>query len=125
MTKFGFSKDARLLKPSEFDRVFRNKCSCSDASLVLYIASGETESARVGLVVSRKCGNAVKRNRWKRLLREAFRLEQHRLTPGCDFVLIPKGREAPPLGHLRKSLPELVKRATKKMQQRRAQEERA
>ena len=45
-------------------------------------------TARVGVVVSRKVGNAVRRSRARRLLRETFRLHQHELAQPVDLVLV-------------------------------------
>lgn len=67
--------------------------------------------ARVGLSVSKDHGGAVRRNKIKRLLREAFRLEQHQLPGDLDVVLIPRQRDDHyPLAALRQELVELVLR---------------
>lgn len=90
----GFPKSARLLKSEDFDRVFHRRIAASDDRVVLHASVGTTDEARLGLVVSRKCGNAVTRNRWKRSLREAFRLIRSEL-PTFDFVVIPRCQELP------------------------------
>lgn len=47
---------------------------------------------RLGVIASRRVGNAVRRNRAKRLLRELFRLHQEALPPSCDVLLIARSR---------------------------------
>ena len=76
MSDHRFPKQSRLLRASEFERVFDARNSASDAWIVLYGAASELGHPRMGLTVSRRVGNAVVRNRWKRLLREAFRTTQ-------------------------------------------------
>jgi len=109
MQPFDFPKQARLLKPAEFDRVFRRRRSRSDGFVVVYVCEGTGERPRLGLTVSRKCGNATVRNRWKRALREAFRLVQHEL-PRVDLVVLPRRGAKPNVARLRHSLKSLVER---------------
>lgn len=59
--------------------------------------SAERPSARLGITVSRKAGNAAQRNRAKRLIREAFRATRELWPPDLDVVVIARG----PLGPLR------------------------
>ncbi len=109
-----FSKQLRLLKPSEFRHVFDARCVATDGSLRLFGARNERVHARLGLAVSRKVGKAVVRNRWKRALREAFRLVQHKLPP-LDLVCIPHGDRAPDVRLLTAALPALARQIEKKI----------
>jgi ribonuclease P protein component len=74
--------------------------------------AGEVPAPRLGLSVSKEHGGAVRRNKLKRVLREAFRLERDRMPPNCDVVLIPRRRDDDlPLAALRIELPRLVGKA--------------
>lgn len=91
-----FPQHVRLKTPAQFKAVYDRKRSASDGVLVVYAAANGLAHPRVGLSVSRKVGNAVVRNRWKRLLREAFRLNSHALPAGLDFILIPRSGQVEP-----------------------------
>ena len=69
---------------------------------------------RLGLAVSKRCGNSVRRNRLKRRLREAFRLSRAELPAGLDLVIQPRANTPIQLVALRQSLISLTKRAAKK-----------
>lgn len=95
----GFPNQVRLLRASEFERVFAARNSVGNSSLALFGAENELGHPRLGITVSRRVGNAVARNRWKRLLREAFRLSQPQL-PAVDLVCVVRGPEPPALEQL-------------------------
>lgn len=84
--------------------------------LLLMVATSPATSmpvaARMGYTVSRKVGNAVVRNRIRRVLKEAVRMDAHRLCCGLDHVLIahPKAAATPP-AELRQELLCLLDRA--------------
>jgi len=101
----GFPKACRLLRPSEFDRVYRFRRSAAEGALVLYACPRPASSAdgapplraRLGLSVSRRIGNAVVRNAWKRRLREAFRVARRKIPAGHDYLVVVRSG-APPGG---------------------------
>ncbi len=60
----------------------------STPSFLVYVRKNDIGYRRVGITASAKVGNAVKRNRIKRLVREFFRLNQDQLPESADFVFI-------------------------------------
>ncbi len=93
--RYRFPPAARLRTKADFDRVLRARRRTSDQYLTLYTAHGPAPTARLGIAVGRRFGNAVARNRIKRLIREAFRHLRPDLPPGTDWVVIPHpGRHA-------------------------------
>ena len=89
MKQFTFKKKERLARKKEFEKVFAKGRRLSDSNLILYVLPNGLEYSRLGLVVSAKFGGAVKRNRFKRLVREIFRLNKRGIPEGVDIVVIP------------------------------------
>jgi ribonuclease P protein component len=109
-----FPRKLRLLTQADFDRVYRTKVFAADDVLVINAGASEMSHARLGLSVSKKVGNAVTRNRWKRLIREAFRLSQHELPAGIDLVARPQKGAIAELEAIRHSLLALARRVAKR-----------
>jgi ribonuclease P protein component len=80
---------ARLSSPSAFRSVFTTGRSYARGAVVVYVAKrSEGGPPRAGFVVSRKIGGSVARNRAKRLLREALRIEGGDIPQGLDLVVV-------------------------------------
>jgi ribonuclease P protein component len=116
MTDQRFPKRSRLLTQEEFDRVFRGKAYAADEVLVMNGCRNGLDRARLGLAVSRKVGGAVVRNRWKRLIREAFRTRRTELPRGFDFVVRPRKGAAPEFASVAASLPNLARRIARRIE---------
>jgi ribonuclease P protein component len=108
-------REHRIRSRDDFQRAYRLRCTAADDRLLVFAAPNGLPFPRLGLSVSRKVGNAVVRNRWKRLIREAFRLERESLPAGLDLVVVPRGQTQPSLLALRQSLPRLAGRVVRKI----------
>lgn len=110
-----FPKQLRLLSRTDFRRVYERRCAVGDDLVRLLGRLNDLGQPRMGLSVSRECGNAVRRNRWKRLLREAFRLSRQQLPADLEFIAIPRAEVPPKLGPLTKSMVNLSWRLAKRL----------
>jgi ribonuclease P protein component len=77
------------------------------------VPSQPAAAARLGITIPKKTGNAVVRNRWKRLIRESFRTQVHQIPTGFDYIVRPKKNAVLDWTAIQKSIPKLAKRATK------------
>ncbi len=84
-----FPKANRLLKKTEFKRTLDNGKKIVSKHLVVFAVKGESDAMRLGLIVSKKVGGAVIRNKVKRRLRECFRTLSPELKKNAlDLVII-------------------------------------
>ncbi len=88
MKKFGFPKEDRIRKNAEYRNIYQNGKKIVDRYFVIYYKKNQLDKVRFGLSVSKKNGNAVIRNRLKRICREVFRLNKHKYPKGYDFVWV-------------------------------------
>ena len=85
-----------LRRTSEFSRAFREGKTAAGKYVVVHAVPNGLEIVRVGFPVGKKMGGAVKRNRVKRLLREAVRLSGAMPNQGYDLVVVPRRRMTSP-----------------------------
>ena len=118
-----FNKSQRVLSGLEFGRILRCGVCKADHLLVVCAVARSPESqnpplddlseTRIGITIPKKTGNAVTRNRWKRLLREAFRKQQHQFPSHLDIIVRPKKGAVPDAERINESLQKLTQRVAK------------
>jgi ribonuclease P protein component len=113
--RFGITPQQRLRSSRDFAAVYDGKQRAGDEHVLLFGRRNETGVTRFGLSVSKKHGHAVRRARLKRLLREAFRLEQHRLPAGVDLVIIPRQDSGATRDDYRRSLVSTARRLSRRL----------
>lgn len=85
---FELNKNMVLAKNDDFKAVLNKRLVARDSLMSVFIASNNLEHRRFGISIGTKMGNAVYRNRLKRLAREAFRLLKYDLADKCDYLVI-------------------------------------
>ena len=89
MSEFSFGKRERLAKRPQFEHVINrgHKHQIETFGTVFFLPNG-LDRKRLGVIVSKKIGNAVVRNQTKRKIREIFRHIKNRIEPAMDVVVI-------------------------------------
>ncbi|MGC9451424.1 MAG: ribonuclease P protein component [Oceanipulchritudo sp.] len=86
-----YTRQQHLRKEADFHEIrasgIRRECGFFYLNL-LELPGREPPLRRAGFIASRRVGNAVRRNRARRLMREAFRHQQDLLPPSCDLVMV-------------------------------------
>jgi ribonuclease P protein component len=97
MSQFSFHKSERLARRPQFEKVMaKGRRKRIDTICTLFMLPNDLSTKRLGIIASKKIGNAVIRNRAKRKIREAFRRIKDRINPGMDIVII-SGKDLVPL----------------------------
>lgn len=85
-------RENRLTRREDFNKIYRHGKSSANHQFVVYVmrqpASIEGEGFRLGISVSKKIGNAVVRNRLRRMIKEIVRLNGEKVAPRTDMILI-------------------------------------
>ena len=108
MSDESFPKHRRLRTKTEFANAYSGEDYASDDELVIRGVLNDLGFARLGISVSKKFGNACVRNRWKRLIREAFRHSYNEIDFGIDLIVRPRKGAVPDYEAIKKSLPVLA-----------------
>lgn len=110
-----FPRAARLRRQADFARVHAANVFAADDMLVIKGSLNDSTLTRIGISISRQVGNAVVRNRWKRLVREAFRHSSDQLPRGLDLVIRPRRGAQPERQAIERSLRRLTAKVAHKL----------
>ncbi|MDA0295755.1 MAG: ribonuclease P protein component [Planctomycetota bacterium] len=91
--RFTFGSNDRLKGQRAFAAVHAARTRRESGPLLVYALPNQADHLRLGLSVGRRCGNAVRRNRFKRLVREAFRLHRADWPGGYDLMVVIRPHE--------------------------------
>lgn len=81
-----------LKKNFEFRKAYGKGKSFQAPALVLYVMKNRAGICRVGITTSKKIGNAVERNRCRRVIRAAYRQLEPQINGNFDFVFVARGK---------------------------------
>jgi len=84
----GFKAREHIRRRAEFQNIYQRGVRVRGRYLTVFVLRGSGEHGRLGIAATKRLGNAVERNRAKRLIREVFRL--NKIAPGFDVVVVPK-----------------------------------
>ena len=112
--RLGLPRSSRMKSPGDFARARAGGQRWVSGCLIANVlARPEGSSSRLGVVTSKKIGDAVARSRARRLLRESFRLHQHELSQPVELVLVARNSIAGrPLALVEKDFLAALRRAS-------------
>ncbi len=112
-TRLTAGKSLRITRRDDFSRLFDAGKRMADSTLTMFALPNDRKTVRLGVAVSGRHGNAVRRNRVKRLCREAFRLLRPQLPAGWDYMIVPRTGKEFGIERLQSSIRALVAKLTR------------
>jgi len=92
--RFTLTKADRILRRREYIALSKSGRKIQNEHFIAYFSPDPHGRSRIGITVTKKVGRAVTRNRIKRIVREFFRLNRHRLSGKWDISIIAKRQAA-------------------------------
>lgn len=84
------NSEIRIKEKSEFEDIIKNGKKYGNSYFAIYYKDRKKDFSRFGITLSKKYGNAVKRNKYKRILREIIRINQKKFKNNYDYIIIMK-----------------------------------
>ena len=85
-----YGRENRIARKVDFWKDRRRRKKFNTEHFILILRKNDKDAKRLGLVVGRKVGGAVARNRVKRLIREFFRLNKEKMPESSDLIVLAK-----------------------------------
>lgn len=111
-----FDRSYRFRGRTIFSEVYGQRVRREAGPLLVYARPNELDFSRLGLSVGRRVGNAVRRNRVKRLLRETFRLNRHAWPTGYDWLIVVRPHDPVDMSRYARHLAEATSKLDEKWQ---------
>ena len=82
----------KLNNNADFQRLYRRGAFCSLGAALIYVSPNRLPYNRLGITAGKKIGNAVKRNRAKRIIRAAYSAAELQMPVGIDIVVVARSQ---------------------------------
>ena len=81
-----------ICQNNEYKRIYNRGKYYVSPVVVVYVLKNRMKQTRYGITTSKKIGNAVQRNRSRRIIKQAFREIAQRIQPGYDYIFVARGK---------------------------------